>query len=175
MPGPDVSFVAIDFETADAGRDSACAVALVRVEQGRIVEKFAHLVRPPRPSFSGFNIAVHGIRWKDVEHQPTFGELWPDVRGILDGVDVLYAHNMSFDKSVLRAVCGVYGVAMPEMEYRCTVSLARAVWGIRPTKLPNVCDYLGLKLKHHDALSDAEACAGIVLRAVGEEGVNIDR
>ena len=30
-------FVAIDFETADAKRDSACAVGLVRVESGRVV------------------------------------------------------------------------------------------------------------------------------------------
>ena len=28
------TFVAIDFETADYGRDSACALALVRVEVG---------------------------------------------------------------------------------------------------------------------------------------------
>jgi len=28
------TFVAIDFETADYGRDSACALALVRVEAG---------------------------------------------------------------------------------------------------------------------------------------------
>ena len=32
-------FVAIDFETADNGRDSACAVGLVRVENGVITKK----------------------------------------------------------------------------------------------------------------------------------------
>jgi DNA polymerase III epsilon subunit-like protein len=31
-----------------------------------------------------------------------------------------------------------------------------------------VCEHLDLRLKHHDALSDAEACAGIVLAAVRE-------
>jgi DNA polymerase-3 subunit epsilon len=159
------SFVAIDFETADQGADSACAVALVRVEHGEIAHKFVRLIRPPRPHFSGFNIRVHGIRWRDVENQPTFGDLWPEVREVLDGVGVLYAHNMPFDRRVLGAVCAVYGIGMPEVEYRCTVSLARAVWGIRPTKLPNVCDYLGIGLRHHDPLSDAEACARIVMRA----------
>ena len=33
------TFVAIDFETADYGRDSACALALVRVEAGVIVQR----------------------------------------------------------------------------------------------------------------------------------------
>ena len=32
-------FVAIDFETADRYRDSACALAMVRVESGKIVHK----------------------------------------------------------------------------------------------------------------------------------------
>lgn len=41
-------FVAIDFETADQGADSACAVGLVKVEGGRIVRSESHLIRPPR-------------------------------------------------------------------------------------------------------------------------------
>src|SRR5205085_9653487 len=44
-------FVAIDFETADHGRDSACAVALVRVERGRIVRRETRRIRPPRSRF----------------------------------------------------------------------------------------------------------------------------
>jgi len=42
------TFVAIDFETADYGRDSACALALVRVEAGVIVQRAFHYIRPPR-------------------------------------------------------------------------------------------------------------------------------
>jgi DNA polymerase III epsilon subunit-like protein len=42
MPGP---FVAIDFETADHGPDSACAVGLVRVDGGRITRRVRQLIR----------------------------------------------------------------------------------------------------------------------------------
>jgi len=35
LPPADRPFVAIDFETADHGADSACAVGLARVEGGR--------------------------------------------------------------------------------------------------------------------------------------------
>ena len=42
------TFVALDFETADHGADSACAIGIVRVENLRIVAKEAILIRPPR-------------------------------------------------------------------------------------------------------------------------------
>ncbi len=45
---PQPTFVAIDFETADYGRDSACALALVPVEAGVIVQRAFHCTRPLR-------------------------------------------------------------------------------------------------------------------------------
>ncbi len=38
------SFVAIDFETADPGADSACAVGLVKVVDNRIVDQRKYLL-----------------------------------------------------------------------------------------------------------------------------------
>ncbi len=38
------TFVALDFETADHGHDSACSVGLIRVEGDRIVTSFYKLV-----------------------------------------------------------------------------------------------------------------------------------
>ena len=67
------TFVAIDFETADPGWDSACAVGLVRCEGGEVVRREVRLIRPPRPHIRYTHI--HGIRWADVQHQPAFGEL----------------------------------------------------------------------------------------------------
>lgn len=157
------SFVAIDFETADNGRDSACAVGLVKVEDGEIVARAHHLMRPPRPYFL-FSY-IHGIEWRHVEKSRTFGELWPELRSFIDGADFLAAHNAPFDKGVLHACCAAAGVPAPAHEFVCTVRLARKAWAIRPTRLPDVCGRLGIALKHHEALSDAEACARIVLAA----------
>jgi DNA polymerase III subunit epsilon len=157
------TFVALDFETADRYRDSACAIGLVRVEQGQVVTKVHHLIRPPRRLFEFSHI--HGITWQQVANQPDFAELWPAIAAMLAGADFLVAHNASFDRSVLNACCRVYDIAPPLTEFVCTVKLARQAWNIRPTKLPNVCDYLGIALNHHDALSDAEACAQIAIAA----------
>src|SRR4051812_33290841 len=74
-------FVAIDFETADEQRDSACALAMVCVQDDEIVERRYCLIRPPRRQFV-FSY-VHGITWKDVASQPSFGELWPKLSAFL--------------------------------------------------------------------------------------------
>ena len=41
-----MDFVAIDFETANECRNSACAVGLTRVSNGEIGETDYHLIRP---------------------------------------------------------------------------------------------------------------------------------
>jgi DNA polymerase-3 subunit epsilon len=156
-------FVAIDFETADSGPDSACAVALVRVENLRIVRREVCLIRPPRRRFE-FTY-VHGITWQDVADQPTFAEIWPRLTPLLEDVEFLAAHNARFDRAVLRACCAMAGLPVPDLPFTCTMLLARHTWHIFPTKLPDVCKHLGLSLNHHDAASDAEACARIVLAA----------
>jgi hypothetical protein len=45
------TFAAIDFETADYSRDSACAIAVVRVEGLAIVERAYYYIRPPHRQF----------------------------------------------------------------------------------------------------------------------------
>ncbi|MSS72806.1 MAG: exonuclease [Candidatus Latescibacteria bacterium] len=158
-----MTFVAIDFETADRGPDSACSIALVRVEDGQIVRREAHLLRPPRRRFE-FTY-LHGIAWEDVADKPTFGQAWPNLTNLLDGVQFLAAHNAPFDRGVLHACCQASGLMPPPHPFRCTVQIARRTWGIHPTKLSHVCARLNLPLNHHNALSDAEACARIVLAA----------
>ena len=74
-----------------------------------------------------------------------------------------------FDRGVLETCCAVHGLTPPDLPYVCTVKLARAIWNIRPTRLPNVCRSLNIDLRnHHDAAADALACAHIGLRALKE-------
>lgn len=163
LPPPDGAFVAIDFETADPGPDSACAVGLVRVEGGQVVRREKVLIRPPRPRV--LYTAVHGITWRMVQDAPTFGEVWPRLLPLLDGAAVLAAHNAAFDRRVLEACCWAAGLRPPEVPFLCTVQVARRRWGLTPNTLPAVCRRLGIGLIHHDPASDAEASARIVLAA----------
>jgi DNA polymerase-3 subunit epsilon len=45
------------------------------------------------------------------------------------------------------------------------MKLTRRVWKLESAKLNVICAHLGIPLKHHDAASDAEACARVVLAA----------
>ncbi len=160
---PEGTFVALDFETADCGSDSACALGLVRVEGLTIVERRSCLIRPPRASFT-FSY-IHGITWRHVKDQPAFAELWPGMAAMLEGVSFVAAHNAGFDRNVLRTCCEQALLPVPAIPFVCTVRLSRKTWRLRSAKLPDVCRHLGLPLRHHDAASDAEACARIVIAA----------
>jgi len=159
-------FVAIDFETANNSRSSACAVGLVTVLDGRVVSEDMFLIKPPSQQFLFTHI--HGLTWHDVKTEKTFEELWPGIDKIIGDADYLVAHNAPFDKGVLNMSCKEYGIETPDLPFLCTVKLARKQWGINPTKLNNVCDALNISLDHHEALSDARACAGIVMQAESE-------
>ena len=154
-------FVAIDFETADAGADSACAVALVRVHGRTIVDRAYRLIRPPRRNIT--LSWVHGLTWADVADAPTFGPVWSELTPMLEGVDFLVAHNAGFDRAVLRACCAKAGLTMPPVRFKCTVKWSRRTFDLPRANLPTVCEHLGIELDHHQALSDAEACARIMM------------
>lgn len=158
-----MNFVAIDFETATTSRTSACALGVVKVTDGRIVATKVCLIRPPTKEFR-FTY-IHGLRWSDVEHSPEFGDVWRGLAPLLDGANFIAAHNAGFDRGVLQACCEAHGMTAPTLPYRCSVQIARSAFGIYPTKLSNVCAVLGIELNHHEALSDALACARIVLAA----------
>jgi DNA polymerase-3 subunit epsilon len=167
-PSPTGRFGAIDFETADHGRDSACALAVVIVEGTQVAREEKFLIRPPRQEF--LFTWVHGIRWGDVADAPSFGELWPRVAPLLEGLEFLAAHNAGFDRSVLYQCCHGAGLPWPDLRFQCTARLARQAWGLARASLPYVCDHLDIALQHHRVDSDARACAQIVI-AAREQGL----
>ncbi|MES0490077.1 MAG: 3'-5' exonuclease [Leptospirales bacterium] len=157
------TIVAIDFETANRNPDSACAVGLVRIENGQIVKSDTFLIRPESSHF--VFTYIHGIEWKDVSSSPSFGELWPRFLSFIEGADLLAAHSSVFDERVLKVCCKKNNIIRPKQSFICTVKLARKTWKLFPTKLPDVCEFLDIELKHHDPMSDANACAEIILAA----------
>lgn len=155
--------VAIDFETANRDPNSACALGVVQIENQAIVHEEIFLIRPPSYRFEFTHI--HGIIWSDVAQAPTFKQVWAKIANAIDSADALVAHNASFDRRVLYACCDLYQIPQPKQQFICTVALARQRWNLYPTKLPDVCRHLNITLNHHHALSDARACAEIVIAA----------
>jgi DNA polymerase-3 subunit epsilon len=167
------TWTAIDFETANNDRGSACAVGLVRVRDGAVVDRYTTLIRPPRQVdfFSRHNTAVHGITAADVADAPSWDRVHARIVEFADG-SPLVAHNAAFDMGVLRQACGHTGLSHPAWEYACTLALSRRTWRELPDhKLPTVCAHIGHRVTHHHrADADAEAAAHIVIAAMERYG-----
>ena len=159
-------FAALDFETANNEKGSACSVGLVRVEDGKIIAKECRLINPQTYFLDDFTENVHGITADKVKDAPLFDKVWQELSPLLDGVEFIAAHNAPFDRAVLYKCCDKYKIKPPTQKFVCTVNIARACWKLKPAALNNVCDHLGIELNHHEALSDALACAQIVINAM---------
>lgn len=160
--------VAIDFETSGREAHHACAVGLVRIEDGTVAARFESLLRPP--SSRVWFTHIHGLRWCDLKDQPTFAEVWPAAVKLLEGARFLLAHNAQFDRRVLHACCRAAGLEPPSQPFLCTLKGVRLARLELPSRsLGCVCAHFGIPLRHHNALSDAEGCARIYarLRALG--------
>ena len=163
-------WVAIDFETSNEQRDSACALGLAVVRDGEVTKTAAWLIRPPEMRFDWRCTRVHGIRARDVVDAPEFPDVWLEVSEYL-GDGRLLAHNASFDIAVLRTMLAAYGLEAPELRYACTLAMSRRAWPDLPRhRLDTMCEHCGIELVHHDAASDARACAWLALRAAEQVG-----
>jgi DNA polymerase-3 subunit epsilon len=152
----------IDFETANLSPTSACSLGLVVIEDDQIIHTERFLIRTPTSEFRFTHI--HGLTWKDVESAPTFADIWTTgLKKWFEKGSLLVAHNVGFDQKVLTSTAAHYQLSVPKMKTECTVKMSRFKLGIKPANLKNVSDTLGIKLNHHEALSDALASAYIYL------------
>lgn len=162
-----MNFTAIDFETANNSPASPCAVGLVRVRDGQIVDSFALAFQPPSPNnwFSEFNIKIHGIHPSQVEDGPTWTEVFPLMMQFI-GDDLLIAHNAQFDMDVLRKSAAAIEQELPALNYLCSLLISRKVYNLESYRLNSVAYAIGHEdFNHHDALADADACARIIIHA----------
>ncbi len=171
MSIPGLDFTAIDFETANQNSASVCAVGLIKVRGGEVVEEASSLVQNPDGGpFNHFNIQIHGIRPADVVSAPTWMELWSDLQDFVEG-DYLLAHNAAFDRGVWAAACRATGIVEPVPPFYCTLRLARRVLSLPSNRLPLVARALEIpEFRHHDATADARACAQIGIELARREG-----
>lgn len=167
-----MNFTAIDFETAN--RLDPCEIGLTRVENARIVETKSWLIKPACfPYMNPFNENVHGISSAELANQADFEQIWSEIKAWLED-EIIVAHNAAFDMNVLRFILSYYDIAIPWIEYFCSLSLSRKAWKDLPAKysLGALCNAFDIKFNHHRAGDDAKACALIVLKAFDDYQIN---
>ncbi len=162
-----VTFVVVDLETTGTsymGGDKITEIGAVKIEDGKITQKFQTLI-DPQMQISEKITSLTGIDDDMVRGQPTFEKVLPDFYKFCDGA-VLIAHNAEFD-------CGfIKFYAKPEgYDFKNgiidTLALARETLpGLKNYKLNTVCDHFGIEFLHHRALSDAHATAKMFLELI---------
>lgn len=164
-----MTFTALDFETANASRASACAIGVVWVREGQVVRTAYELIRPDPPWFDPMNISIHGITPADVADAPCFAEVWGRLQPDLCGPVV--AHNAAFDMSVLRKALDTSALPYPALDYVCSCVLSRMAWpGFPSYRLDAMAALAGVRFRHHHAEEDARACALVAIAAAQRLG-----
>ena len=158
-----MNFTAIDFETATGKRDSACAIGLVQVANGQIIDEYSTLIQPPNNEYNWHNTNVHGITAYDTRNAPDFAAVFAEIEQRING-QTLVAHNAAFDRSVLQKTMLAFDLDYDGLglDWECTLKIYKGK-GYSPANLNVCCQRHGIALNHHDALSDAKACAQLYL------------
>jgi len=159
--------VMIDFETTglspDMG-DRITEVAALRIEDGRVTERFVSLincgVRIP-----SFITGLTGITQAMVDSAPPVEQVLPQLLDFIGG-DALAAHNASFDEKFLRAESARMGMEPGHTATLCSLKLSRRVFPqLSSYKLGDLSAQLDIRFagSAHRAEADAEVAAQVML------------
>ena len=170
-----LTFNAIDVETANERPYSICQIGIVQVRIGRIATSRSFTVDPQEP-FRTFNVRLHGIGPQHVSGCPALPRLDAELRCLLEGTP-LVSHT-GFDRSALDGAMRRYGLRPLRVQWLDSGQIARRAWPERYRRrgwnLANVAADLGISFRHHDAVEDARAAAEIVLMACLHTGMDIE-
>ncbi len=97
-----LSFNAIDVETANSDRSTICQIGIVQVSGGQIKGQLSLLVNPEAP-FSPFNVGIHGIDEDMVRESATFPQISGKLRSFLE--DAVLVSHTAFDHGALTGQC----------------------------------------------------------------------
>lgn len=163
--------VMLDFETtglSPAAGARITEVAALRIEGGRIVDRFVSLVNC-RVHVPSFITGLTGITQRMVDNAPCVSQVVPELLRFI-GNDTLSAHNASFDEKFLLAESRSLGLIPQHQRLVCSLKLSRRLFpGLPSYKLATLSSSLGIRFNGaaHRAEADAEVSARVLLH-IGE-------
>lgn len=148
-------YVLLDIENPNSRGNSICAIAVITVEEGDIVDKKYSLINP-EDRFDAINSKITGIDASQIQEAPTLKDYWSEISGILLN-NVVVGHNITYDLSVLEKALHRYDIEIPGFEYSCTLELSRKYMNVDSYKLESLSNYIGYTYEAHVAINDALA------------------
>lgn len=164
-------FIALDFETANR-KHAPCSAGVVFVKGGNVEFSDYTLINPEVP-FDKANIRIHGITPEQVENAPTWPQFFEKFYPLMRHYPIV-AHNASVERNVIEKNCIRYGLPIPYTAFYDTLNLFKRNFpNLERYSLDFLCDALHIDLEHHNALSDATACAKLLYILQRDEGYNL--
>jgi DNA polymerase-3 subunit epsilon len=149
------SFAVIDLETTGFGKtDRILEIAIIIVEEGKIVEEWETLINPQRDIP---NSQIHGLFAKDVSLAPIFEEVINQI-AIMVNNRILVAHNLSFDSRMLQQEFARLNRSLEIGSGFCTLTATKL-------SLTRACEaYSIVNQSAHRALTDTRATAELLIK-----------
>ena len=173
-----LDYIAIDFETANWYKNSACSVGAVRFIDGVETDSCYSLIHPAKMYFiPEWTNEIHHISYNDVRKKPYFPEVWDTlVMPFINktpGIPLVAHNGNQFDMPLIRDCCDYYGMALPQLEYFDSLTIARRTWPeMKNHQLTHLGEVFGIEYLAHDALEDSRVCGKLVKIAADKWGVN---
>jgi DNA polymerase-3 subunit epsilon len=168
-----MEFVALDVETANPDMSSICQIGIAGYADGSLANEWTAYV-DPQDFFNAVNVSIHGINETMVRGAPTLPEVAAHLFEHLDGrVVVCHTH---FDRVAIHQAFTKHGLRIPGCTWLDSARVARRAWeefAWGGYGLSNVCEVLGYRFTHHDALEDAKASAHVLMAAIAKTGIDL--
>lgn len=164
-------FLSIDCETTGFShkKHRVWEVAVALFEDGHLVWTHCRRVNP-RQYVPREVVELTGVDPVSLQDEPGFESIAGKLFELLEG-EVVVAHNLPFDKRMLKAEFERAGLAWPQTDEEiCTEREVRPLMTPlgKKTKLDICCDHFGIELTgHHQAADDAVACGKLLLALRG--------
>jgi DNA polymerase-3 subunit epsilon len=160
------SFVVVDVETTGLSpvNDRITEIAMVKVQNGKLVDEFTTLVNPLVPVPLEIT-RITGIDTLMVRSAPTAREVIPAIVEFL-GDGIFVAHNAPFDWGFVTQTAQRERNIHLENQTLCTVKLSRRLVPHLPSKsLGQVASALGISIPaRHRASGDAYATSLVLIK-----------
>ena len=154
----------IDFETANDDPSSACQVGYVIIKKNKIYKIGSFYIKPKTNDFK--YTYTHGITASMVKNELDFHKVWSKIQKEFKEIDYFAAHNAPFDKRVLDNCLNKSKFKKNLIKFICTLQISRIYWkkgiDVNNHQLLKIAKKIKFNLNHHEAESDAIACAKII-------------
>ena len=149
------NYVLLDIENPNSRGNSICAIAVITVKNGEVVDEKYSLINP-EDRFDAINSRITGIDASQVQCAPTLNVFWPEISELLLN-NVIVGHNITYDLSVLERALQRYDIDVPGFKYICTLALSRQYIQSSSYKLEELATKIGFDFEPHIAINDAVA------------------